>query len=201
MASDACLCYTPDRRELKVRVVLRHKNEKKGCTEANLATNREVEPGRGVRWRVQQHPAQEGNTHGCKGHRDFVTTLQHLHWVHVLARWSLRHHNANAAHNQVHSMDGKREEYIATLHIDRKILGKSATKDHGCEDLTRNGLKQVSTSSGTVAYIVSDQVSNCRRITRIILRDVCLNLSNHVCTDICSLGVDATTQLRKESNQ
>ena len=95
-------------------------------------------------------------------------------------------------------MDSKRSApWYAIIDQRTKELNESSVKAKG----KQNREDGRTYATGTVSDIIADEVSNDGRITRVIFWQVFLNLSTEIGADICSLGVDAARQLRKECHE
>ena len=69
------------------------------------------------------------------------------------------------------------------------------TDDHCTDDLCCGGLEDVCSTSCTVSDVVSDKVCDDCGVPGVILGDSSLDLSDEICTDICCLGVDSSSEL------
>mmetsp|Transcript_3162 Transcript_3162/g.10558 ORF Transcript_3162/g.10558 Transcript_3162/m.10558 type:complete len:372 (-) Transcript_3162:649-1764(-) len=201
VAREARLRNPPNGREVEVGVVLRHEDEDEGSAESEKAAGRKVEPSRGVLFAAQQQGAERHDAHTRQGHGYLVAILQHLHGVHVLALGRLRHHDANAADDEVHGVDRQGEQDEAALHVRGELLGEASAKDHGRQNLAGDGLEEVGATAGAIAHVVAHEVRDDRRVAGVVLGDVGLDLPHHVGAHVGGLGVDAAAQLCKERHE
>ena len=81
------------------------------------------------------------------------------------------------------------------------VGNSDSTEGHCGDDSTDIALKQVSTHTGDIADIVADIVSDNSGVTRVILGDACLDLTDEVSTDIGCLGVDTAADTGKQSDR
>ena len=83
--------------------------------------------------------------------------------------------------------------------IDQEVSGDQVedceTDDHCTDDLCCGGLEDVCSTSCTVSDVVSDKVCDDCGVPGVILGDSSLDLSDEICTDICCLGVDPSSEL------
>ncbi len=78
---------------------------------------------------------------------------------------------------------------------------KGQANGHRPDDGGDIRLEQVGTHAGDVAHVVADVVGNHRRVARIILRDVLLQLAHQVGAHIGSFGVDASPHAGKQRHR
>ena len=62
------------------------------------------------------------------------------------------------------------------------------------------GFKQVGAHTGDVAYIISYVISNNSRVSRIVLRNTCLDLSDKVGAHIGGFCIDSASHTGKQSD-
>ena len=62
------------------------------------------------------------------------------------------------------------------------------------------GLEQVSAHAGNVAYVITYVISDNSRVSRVILRDACLNLTYQVSTYVSSLRINTAANTGKQSD-
>jgi hypothetical protein len=81
------------------------------------------------------------------------------------------------------------------------LLSKNSSKNHCRDNLSRNGLEKISTLSGAISYVISDQVSDDCWISWIILRDTNLNFADEISSNISCFGVDTSSKLSEHRNE
>ena len=72
--------------------------------------------------------------------------------------------------------------------------------NHCSNDRANKGLEDIRTHSSDVADVVTDVVCNDARVAWIVFRNTCFDLTNEVCTDVSSLGVNTATDTSEERN-
>ena len=72
------------------------------------------------------------------------------------------------------------------------------TESDGRYDGTHVGFKEVRAHSGDIADVVTDVVGDNSGVAGIILGDTCLDFTDKVSADVCSLGVDAAADSREQ---
>ena len=89
--------------------------------------------------------------------------------------------------------------------VEDTVLGRADDTDgrqgHRRHDGAGVGLEQVGAHAGHVADVVTDVVGDCRRVTRVVLRDAGFDLTDEVGADVSGLGVDTTTDAGEEGNR
>ena len=75
------------------------------------------------------------------------------------------------------------------------------TEGHCGDNSTDIALKEVGAHTGNVTDIVTDIVSDNSGVTRVILGDACLDLTDEVSTDIGCLGVDTAADTGKQCDR
>src|SRR5205823_5529406 len=73
------------------------------------------------------------------------------------------------------------------------------TKNHRADVFCGCGLKEVGTTTSTVANIVTHEVCDDGRVTRIVFGDVSFYLTDEVSANVSCFGVDTATELCEES--
>ena len=74
-------------------------------------------------------------------------------------------------------------------------------QDHRADVLGGSRLEQVGTAAGAVADVVANEVRHHAGITRVVLGDALLDLSDEVRTDVGGLRVDAAAELGEEGDE
>src|SRR5215470_210824 len=108
----------------------------------------------------------------------------------------MHHADADDAGNEVDSLDDQREEDA----LDTEDGIKSGSQNHGADVFSSGRFEDVRAAARAVANIVTNQIRNHGRVTRIIFGNSGFYLADEVCTHVSGLGVDATTELGKESH-
>ena len=72
-------------------------------------------------------------------------------------------------------------------------------EDHGADVLGGGRLEEVRAAAGAVADVVTDEVGNDARITRIVLGNARLDLANQVRADVGGLGVNPAESWAKRA--
>nr|GMD94116.1 hypothetical protein Iba_chr14fCG14050 [Ipomoea batatas] len=98
-------------------------------------------------------------------------------------------------------MNNKRKQNESRWIFNFTALCHSSTKYHCTDNFCRNTFKKISTPSSTITNIVSNQISNHSRVTRIIFGNSLFYFSNKVSTNISSFCIYSTTQLSKKGNE
>mmetsp|Transcript_8321 Transcript_8321/g.14096 ORF Transcript_8321/g.14096 Transcript_8321/m.14096 type:complete len:283 (+) Transcript_8321:1484-2332(+) len=98
--------------------------------------------------------------------------------------------NERAEHTEASQPERKSNQRNITI-------GKSDTGNDGSNER----LKKISSHTGNITHVVAHVVSNDSRVSRIILRDSLLNLSDKISTNISSLGVDTTSDTGEKGNR
>ena len=75
------------------------------------------------------------------------------------------------------------------------------TEDHRADVLGCRRLEEVRPTTGAVADVVADEVGDDAGVTRIVLGDPGLDLSDEVRPDVGGLGVDPTAELREQRDE
>ena len=78
--------------------------------------------------------------------------------------------------------------------------GSDSTEGQGRDDGTDIRLVKVGTHAGDVADVIADVVSDNSRVTGVIFRDVVLDFTDEVGTDVSSFGVDTAADTGEESD-
>mmetsp|Transcript_89308 Transcript_89308/g.207830 ORF Transcript_89308/g.207830 Transcript_89308/m.207830 type:complete len:223 (-) Transcript_89308:414-1082(-) len=139
--------------------------------------------------------ADDGCGQGEESSRGVEALLHRPHegaQVHIpAAALLLGGHQAVAEHgaDRTHSREAERQ---------RNLGGVPCTQRRGCEHRAHIGLKEVGAHAGHVAHVVSHIVRNDRRVVRVILVNVRLDLADEIRSNVCSLRVDATGHPREE---
>merc|ERR1719246_391304 len=73
-----------------------------------------------------------------------------------------------------------------------------ASQNHGSASCFSKRSEQICTHACNVPHIVTDIVRNCGWISHIVLLQTCIQFASQICPNICSFGVDATTNTSKQ---
>ena len=80
------------------------------------------------------------------------------------------------------------------------VIDDIIAKYHGRQDCGDIRAKQISSHTGNVTYVIPYVVRDGGRVSRVIFRNARLNLADEVSTDVCSFGVNTSTNACKQSN-
>ena len=94
--------------------------------------------------------------------------------------------------------DHHRREYRPHLgiHVTKE---RGGAKSHCGEDGSAIRLVKIRTHSGDITHVVTHVVSDCGRVSWVVLRNILFHLSDDIRTHVSSLGVDATADSGEKS--
>ena len=95
------------------------------------------------------------------------------------------------------SGDEQREHHVHPLLVE--VL-RDRGNDQSSAGRLSEGSEQIGTHSSDITDVITDVIGNDGRVTRIILRNTGLDLSDEISTDISSLSVDTTTHTTEQGN-
>ena len=112
--------------------------------------------------------------------------------------WHREGSNNRAEHSD--AADDKREDdpLQAVVRVDRN---QGQTQDQRRDDGHLVAFKNIGCHPGTVTHIVTYQVSDNGCVTRVVLRDVLLDLAHQVSAYIGCLSINPTTNTHEEGDQ
>ena len=89
-------------------------------------------------------------------------------------------------HRRYDACSGKEER----IDCSRPVIGKNSQRDRRYDSADVR-FEKVRAHAGNVTNVVTDIISNNCRVSRVILRDIVLNLADKVSADVRSLGINA----------
>jgi len=126
---------------------------------------------------------------------DIEAAVEGVHRVFFFLR--LHHGDANDAGDEIDGMHNEREEN--SLDAEDRIQGRA--ENHGADVFRGGGLKDVRATTGAVAYVVPDQVSDDGRIAWVVFGDAGFHFADQVRAHVRGLGIDAAAELGEERHQ
>jgi hypothetical protein len=102
-------------------------------------------------------------------------------------------------------MEAMMEKPPSTSGINHRIRSgtgyQQATQQHGGNDGDRIGFKQVGRHTGAVADVVTDVVSDYRRVARVVLGNAGFDLTHQVGTYVSAFGENAAAKTSENGDQ
>ena len=187
-----------DRRVLGAGVVLGDPDQRGGQHQADGASAPQPYLSAGAECVVGHHlrgDEVEGDQRQTACHCQALVERRH----HVLhARRGLDEAAADDRRDDRHPTQQQRIDHRSHL---RRTDDCQCTQCHRGNQCDGIGLEQVGRHAGAVTDVVTDVVSDHRRVARIILGDAGFDLAHQVGTDVGALGEDATAQSREDRDQ
>jgi hypothetical protein len=92
---------------------------------------------------------------------------------------SLDKEHTDSRGENIQAVDGQGEEHEGYLFVGLEscVLSELGTQDHSTEDFSSYTLEQVSSLSGTVTNVITNEVGNNGRVSRIIFGDTSFDFS------------------------